>query len=123
MQDNSFFHESKERSQVKTRIVVKYFWSWAKVVISAVKRRGKNKIGYVDLFAGPSIYEDGTESTPILVLKEAVEDDDIRNMLVSIFNDMDPEHAQNLSDAIDSSPEISMLKRKPSAVSQVIRRI
>ena len=113
MQGNSFFHKPSERSQVKTRIVVKYFWSWAKVVISAVKRRREDKIGYVDLFAGPGIYEDGTESTPILILKEAAEDNDIRNMLVSIFNDIDSEHAQNLRDAIGSSPEISMLKRKP----------
>ena len=115
MQGNSFFHKPRERSQVKTRIVVKYFWSWAKVIIPTAKR-SKNKIGYVDLFAGPGIYEDGTESTPILILKKAAEDNDIRNMLVSIFNDIDSEHVQNLRDAIDLSPEISMLKRKPSVI-------
>lgn len=115
MQGNSFFHESKKSSQVKTRIVVKYFWSWAKVIIPTAKR-SKNKIGYVDLFAGPGIYEDGTESTPILVLKKAAENNDICNMLVSIFNDIDSEHVQNLEDAIDSSPEISTLKRKPSVI-------
>ncbi len=115
MQRNSFFHESRVSSQVKTRIVVKYFWSWAKVIIPTAKR-SKNKIGYVDLFAGPGIYEDGTESTPILVLKKAAEDNDIRNMLVSIFNDIDSDHVQNLRDAINSSPEISMLKRKPSVI-------
>ena len=116
MQGNTFFYKSRERSQVKTRIVVKYFWSWAKVIISVVKKRRKDKIGYVDLFAGPGIYEDGTESTPILILKKAAEDNDIRNMLVSIFNDIDSEHVQNLEEAIDSSPEISMLKRKPSVI-------
>ena len=115
MQGNSFFHESRKSSQVKTRIVVKYFWSWAKVIIPTAKR-SKNKIGYVDLFAGPGTYEDGTESTPILVLKKAAEDNDICNMLVSIFNDIDSEHVQNLRTAIDSSPEISTLKRKPSVI-------
>lgn len=115
MQDNSFFYESRKRSQVKTRIVRKYFWSWAKVVIPWAKR-SKNKIGYVDLFSGPGRYEDGTESTPILVLKRAVEDNDIRNMLVSVFNDMNPKYVQNLRDAIDSTPEISMLKWEPRVI-------
>ncbi len=120
MQDNSFFDESKERSQVKTRIVEKYFWAWAKVIISAVKKRKKNKIGYVDLFAGRGRYEDGTDSTPLLVLKKASEDDDIRNMLVSVFNDMNPEHVQDLRDAIDSSPEVSMLKWKPRVINREV---
>ena len=91
---------------------MKYFWSWAKIIIPTAKR-SKNKIGYVDLFAGPGRYEDGTDSTPLLVLKKASEDDDIRNMLVSVFNDMKFEHVQDLQDAIDSSPEVSMLKWKP----------
>ena len=120
MQDIFFFDESKERSQVKTRIVKKYFWAWAKVIISAVKKRRKDKIGYVDLFAGPGRYEDGTESTPLLVLKIASEDDDIRNMLVSVFNDMNPEHIQDLQDAIDSSPEVSMLKWKPRVIKREV---
>ena len=111
MQGNSFFHKPRERSQVKTKIVVKYFWSWATIM-----KGRSSKIGYVDLFAGPGKYEDGTDSTPILVLKKACEDDDIRNKLVSVFNDMNPEHAQDLEDAIDSSPEISMLKRKPRVI-------
>ena len=86
MRSNSFFNESKERSQVKTKIVEKYFWAWAKVIISVVKKRKKNKIGYVDLFAGRGRYEDGTDSTPILILKKASEDDDIRDIcsLVSL---------------------------------------
>ena len=55
MQDNSFFGKPTEQSLVKARIVEKYFWAWAKVIIPRVKK-GKNKIGYVDLFAGPGSY-------------------------------------------------------------------
>ena len=120
MQDNSFFDESKERSQVKARIVEKYFWAWAKVIISVVKKRRKDKIGYVDLFAGRGRYEDGTDSTPLLVLKKASENDDIRNMLVSVFNDMNSEYVQDLRDAIDSSPEVSMLKWKPRVINREV---
>ena len=117
MQDNSFFDESKEQSQVKTRIVEKYFRSWA-----AIMTRRAKKIGYVDIFAGPGRYEDGTESTPILVLKTACEDDNIRNKLVSVFNDVDPEHVQNLQDAIDSSPEINRLKWKPKVINREVNK-
>ena len=117
MQDNSFFYQSKEQSQVKTRIVEKYFRSWATIMT----RRAK-KIGYVDLFAGPGRYEDGTESTPILVLKKACENDNIHNKLVSVFNDVDPEHVQNLQDAIDSSPEINRLKWKPRVINREVNK-
>ena len=112
MRNNSFYDKPTEQSQVKARIVEKYFWAWAKVVIPWAKR-GKNRIGYVDIFAGPGGYKDGTKSTPLLVLEKAAEDEDIRKMLVSVFNDVNPDHAQNLQDAIDSSPVIGNLKRKP----------
>ena len=112
MRNNSFYDKPTEQSQVKARIVEKYFWAWAKVVIPWAKR-GKNRIGYVDLFAGPGGYKDGTKSTPLLVLEKAVEDEDIREMLVSVFNDVNSDHVQNLQDAIDSSPMIGNLKRKP----------
>lgn len=112
MRNNSFYDKPTEQSQVKARIIEKYFWSWAKVVIPWAKR-GKNRIGYVDLFAGPGSYKDGTKSTPLLILERAAQDEDIRNMLVSVFNDVNPDHAQSLQDAIDSSPVIGTLNRKP----------
>lgn len=115
MRSNSFFDESMEQSQVKTRIVEKYFWSWATIM-----KRRSSKIGYVDLFAGPGKYEDGTESTPILVLKKACEDDDIRNKLVSVFNDINSNHVQSLRAAINSSPEINMLKWPPRVINTEI---
>lgn len=71
-----FFEESKEQSFVKSAIVSKYFWAWAKVIMSQVKRGGK-KIAYVDLFAGPGRHKDGTKSTPLLVLEQAIADPDM----------------------------------------------
>ncbi|MFN7246941.1 MAG: hypothetical protein ACK5UO_09885 [Microcystis sp.] len=53
MTKNSFFNEQKEQSLIKARIVEKYFWAWAKVIISKVKGSSSvQKIAYVDLFAG-----------------------------------------------------------------------
>jgi len=62
MVDNNFFDESREQSQIKARIVTKYFWAWAKVISPSTRARG-NRIAYIDLFAGPGRYEDGTEGS------------------------------------------------------------
>ncbi len=83
-----FFEETKEQSLVKSAIVSKYFWAWAKVMMPRVKSAGK-KIAYIDLFAGPGRYKNGTQSTPLLVLKRAIEDADMRQRLVTLFNDKD----------------------------------
>lgn len=88
MVDTSFFDESSEQSRIKSRIVAKYFWAWAKVIISAARSREK-RIAYVDLFAGPGRYNDGTPSTPVIVLQKAIKDSELREMLVTLFNDKD----------------------------------
>jgi three-Cys-motif partner protein len=112
MNGNSFFDESQEQSQVKAEIVAKYFWAWAKVIIPSQKRRG-NKIAYIDLFAGPGRYKDGTRSTPLLILERAIRDPDMREMLVTLFNDKDSNNTQTLSQTIESIPDIASLKYKP----------
>ena len=99
MSTDKFFDESKEQSLVKATIVSKYFCAWAKVLISQVKNRGK-KLAYIDLFAGPGRYKDGSKSTPVLVLETAIANEDMRQMLVTIFNDSNPEHAESLKKAI-----------------------
>jgi three-Cys-motif partner protein len=119
MVDNQFFAESREQSQIKARIVAKYFWAWAKVVIPSTKLHG-NRIAYIDLFAGPGRYEDGTLSTPLLVLQSAIGDPDMRNMLVTVFNDRDGENAGKLRAAIEALPGINTLKYKPQISNQVV---
>lgn len=71
MSNNSFFDEPKEQSLIKARIVEKYFWAWAKVITPTAKKAA-NKIAYIDLFAGPGRYKDGSKSTPIKVLETAI---------------------------------------------------
>jgi three-Cys-motif partner protein len=93
MTETSFFNEQKEQSLIKARIVEKYFWAWAKVIISTVKKSSSEpRIAYIDLFAGAGRYKDGSKSTPVKVLETAIADPDLRNMLVSIFNDADVEN-------------------------------
>ncbi|MCL4458791.1 MAG: three-Cys-motif partner protein TcmP [Chloroflexi bacterium] len=119
MTGNSFFDESQEQSQVKAEIVAKYFWAWAKVIIPSQKGRG-NKIAYIDLFAGPGRYKDGTKSTPLLVLERAIQDPDMREMLVTIFNDADSNNTQTLCQAIDSIPGIKVLRHKPQVYNALV---
>ncbi len=112
MSNSDFFNESREQSLVKTEIVAKYFWAWAKVIIPSAKKRNNN-IAYVDLFSGPGRYKDGSQSTPLRILERAIADPDMREMLVTIFNDIDSNNTQSLQEAIASLDGINTLKHKP----------
>jgi three-Cys-motif partner protein len=108
-----FFKEMSEQSEVKVEIVRKYFWAWAKVIIPQIKNNNNPRIGFVDLFAGRGRYEDGSKSTPILILVRAIKVSPISQMLVARFNDADPDNAQALEIEISKIPGIEMLKHKP----------
>jgi hypothetical protein len=105
-----FFDEREDQSEVKARIVTKYFYVWAKII--AHRARGQ-RIGYIDLFAGPGRYKDGSASTPLMVLEQAIADPALRDTLVTMFNDEDPEHTKSLASEIAKLPGIETLKYKP----------
>lgn len=49
-------------------------------------QRGSDpKIAYLDLFAGPGRYKDGTKSTPLLILEKTIQDEMMSEMLVTVF--------------------------------------
>jgi len=112
MSKQDFFKESREQSLVKATIVSKYFDAWAKVIVPHAKNYGKN-INYIDLFAGRGYYEDGTKSTPLIILEKAINNMDLRERLVSLFIDKDPENIELLTEAIKSLPGIETLKHEP----------
>ena len=115
MNDNSFFNKLTEQSQVKSRIVQKYFWAWAQIMKSR-----SDRIGYIDLFAGPGRYKDESKSTPLLVLETAIKETDIRDKLVSVFNDFNQNYTEYLQSAIDSIPNIESLKHKPTVINEEV---
>lgn len=94
---DDFFKIQASRSLAKSEIVSKYFDAWANIIGSRV-----TQVAYVDLFCGPGVYQDGSESTPLLVLKKAASHRTVRNQLVSIFNDADESTARALSRNIDA---------------------
>ncbi len=110
MSNKKFFDEQTEQSAVKATIVSKYFWSWAKVILSQAH---VSKIAYIDLFAGPGRYKDGSKSTPLLILEQAIKDDKMRRMLVTMFNDVDENNSRTLEAEINSLSGIHLLKYKP----------
>jgi len=120
MPDNTFFDETTEQSEVKARLVSKYFWSWTQIVMPTAKRFGGGKIAYIDLFAGPGRYKDGTKSTPLLVLERALQDDTMRQMLVSMFNDGNEDNSRSLEQAIAQVPGIESLRFPPQVSNQEV---
>jgi three-Cys-motif partner protein len=106
---DTFFEESTEQSRMKAAIVRDYFWAWAKIILK--KQRGP--IAYIDLFAGPGRYKDRTKSTPLLVLERAIVDPDMRERLMTIFNDSDQKNVLSLRTEIAALPGIQKLKHRP----------
>jgi three-Cys-motif partner protein len=104
-----FFTEPLEQSKVKSQIVAKYFVAWARIIIA----QDIERIAYVDLFAGQGYYEDGTESTPLLILKKAVENPNIGRKLITHFNDQNPDYIHSLSEAIQGLVGLEKLSNTP----------
>ncbi len=78
------------------------------------------KIAYIDLFAGPGRYKDGTQSTPLRILTSAIEKPDLRERLVAIFNDKDEKNSNDLQKTIAEISKIETLKYKPMVYNQEV---
>ena len=77
----------------------------------------------MDLFAGPGKYEDGTESTPLLILRKAIENPEICERLVVIFIDKDKEAVETLSRHVKELPGINTLQHKPQIIHKPVADI
>lgn len=104
------FESQREQSAIKTDIVTKYFDAWSKIMKI---RSSNNRIAYIDLFSGPGIYEDGTESTPIHILKHIINDPTLRKITVTFFNEKDPDLYFKLKSNITSLSGIKELTYPP----------
>ncbi len=95
MKAAKFFDERSDQSEVKARIVEKYFYAWANVVMPTAQKSG-GRLAYIDLYAGPGRYKDGAASTPLLVLQHAINDPKLASMLVALLNDSDSNKTSTL---------------------------
>lgn len=114
---DNFFAEQREQSEVKASIVAKYFAAWSNVMLGVKRRFGTiDRIAYVDLFAGPGRYRDGSKSTPLMVLETAIGKPELARVLVTLFNDRDEENISSLRSEIESLPGYDQLRHKPQIV-------
>ena len=113
--ENEFFEEQREQSLIKSRIVSKYFAAWANVVLSTQKKHPEHaqKMAYVDLFAGPGRYKDESKSTPILVLETILNNPELSDRMITLFNDKDTDNVESLKSAVNKLPDIWKLRYKP----------
>lgn len=109
-----FFDEQTEQSEVKATLVAKYFPAYMGVIGNAQKRYGGNRIAYIDLFAGPGRYKDGSKSTPVKIIEQAIADPSMRERLVAIFNDKDEANVRSLQKALEALPGYDTLKYQPT---------
>ena len=107
---NEFFEEMAEQSEIKSRIVSEYFSIWAKIMSSKAR---SDRLAYIDLFAGPGRYGDGSKSTPIKVLEFILSQPTLCNKMVTMFNDANPSFVGSLQKALSEIPGIESLKHKP----------
>jgi len=115
-----FFEAPTSQSQVKANIVAQYFYSWAKIIVS--KMPAVQQIAYIDLFAGRGVYEDGTYSTPLKILKRAIENPDIAKKIAILFNDADKKFSDVLRAEAEKMDGYSKLAYKPHFESQEINQ-
>jgi len=119
MTENSFFSEQTPQSLAKARITQKYFKTWASIIMQVQdnnnQKYGKkeDRIAYIDLFAGPGRYENGSKSTPVMIIESAVNNDKMAKRLVTIFNDVDSNNVQELDNTLKKIEGYGRLKYKP----------
>jgi three-Cys-motif partner protein len=116
---DEFFQEPTPGSAVKAAIVSKYFWAWAKVLYNKPGRQGR-PLRYLDLYAGPGCYDDGTASTPLLVIEKAIADANFRHLVAAHLNDIGPEKCRALKGAIQALPGIESLRYPPIVESRAV---
>ena len=106
----TFFGAQADPSRIKAEIVSEYFRSWVRII---APRARAGRVAYVDLYAGPGRYEDGTASTPLLVVQEALAEAGLPERLVTLFNDANPNATSNLKAQLQALDGYDKLKYRP----------
>jgi three-Cys-motif partner protein len=109
---DNFFGKQSAASDVKSRIVTKHFASWSSIVLPKAVQLGQT-IAYMDLYCGPGLYDDGTRSTPLLILEAAMGTPSLHPHLVTVFNDKKAASINKLEAEAMKLPGIGNLKYAP----------
>ena len=96
-----FFDSPSEQSKIKAKIVASYFTAWSRVMCN--NWSSSSEIGYVDLFSGPGVYQDGSESVPLLLVKDVLNNPKLLNRIWFLFNDQSEDNINNLRQHIKNA--------------------
>jgi three-Cys-motif partner protein len=77
---------------------------------------------YVDLFCGPGRYDDGSPSTPLLILDHVVKTPALREVTQLFFNDENKQFVEKLESEVAKFPSVELLKYPPVFRSKTINR-
>lgn len=109
---DGFFIEQKEKSKIKTYIVSEFFKAYYSILNNAGKT--KNGFNYIDLFSGPGIYEDGSNSTPVVLLDTINNSKtDIVDKILMVFNDENTDYSNSLKSVVENHIVYDKMKQKP----------
>ena len=78
-----FFKKQTPSSRIKANIVAEYFPQYCRIIL----KKQQPEIRYLDLFAGPGIYEDKSLSTPLLIANSCAKDPLLSTKVRLLFND------------------------------------
>jgi three-Cys-motif partner protein len=106
----TFFEEATTRSLAKAKLVADYFRLWSAAMLSTGATQA---LAYVEFCAGPGRYEDGSASTPLLVLQHALDWEPLAERLVTVFNDIESEYVATLREEVERLPGIENLRFPP----------
>ena len=85
MAESDFFKHQTDSSRVKASIVSEYFPQYCKIIR---RKHEPEMFRYIDLFAGPGVYEDGNVSTPIMLAGKIAEESSLKDKVQFVFNDL-----------------------------------
>jgi three-Cys-motif partner protein len=112
-----FFASPKPNSIIKQQIILSAFKIWL------TSNKKSNELSYIDLFSGPGIYEDGSFSTPFLILQEICSNNLLAGKFNVLFNDNRKSYLAKLRKALNGFKNISNLKLLMTASETIINKV
>ena len=109
---DDFFVEQKTKSKIKTLIVSEFFKAYYSILDNA--KQLEKGFNYIDLFSGPGVYDDGSNSTPAVLLDIIDKSQtDIVEKIQMVFNDEKPEFYESLKNVVEKHNVYPRMRKKP----------
>ncbi|OGI07091.1 MAG: hypothetical protein A2Y40_02170 [Candidatus Margulisbacteria bacterium GWF2_35_9] len=100
-------------ADVKTSIVINYFEVWAKFVKEANQKNGMKGLAYSEVFSNAGLDDINRDSSPISILRYAVEDSWLSQSLKTVFFDEKIDRIRQLKEEIQGLQQEKRLVHQP----------